>query len=881
VPSAVRVGFNSAVLPANDDQSTGPASLAFSAPINFFGSTYSSLYVNNNGNVTFGNASSGFNPSALTSPGDLPRIAPFFADVDTRGIGSGLVTYGVGVVGGRAAFGVNWPNVGYYNQNADKLDNFQLVLIERFDTGPGNFDIEFNYDRVQWESSVGGYVAHAGFSNGSGVAGTNFALPGSGVSGAFVDGGPTSTRLIQNHFHSAVDGRYAFHARSGIIDTTNQAPIAEAGGPYAVPAGANITLNGAGSRDPDGALVSYEWDYDYDGVNFTVDAIGATPAFAASSLVGTQRTVALRVTDDGGASSIDVATVNLITPNNTPKVLNPGTAGIQELGRFGYSTATDGRYCIVGDPYANAPGAQYAGAVYVFSVATGARVATLANPAPQYQDLFGWSVAVSGNNVFVGVLADHLRSGQVFVFDVATGNLKGDLVNPAPSSDDAFGYSLSASGNTAVVGASRVEGSGRAYVYNATTRALIVTLAKPNPTYRDGFGCDVSVSGNTVVVGSLHESSVAYESGRAYVFNATTGALVHTLAHPNPRVGDYFGFSVSVSQNRIAVGTTPNSADGSHPNGRVYLFDATTGTLLTTFVSPNNRNRFGCDVALSENTLVVGAPREDLGVGRAYVFNVTTGSLIATLDNPSPASSGEFGRTVAVSGTAIIVGAPGDDFQNPVGQGMAYGYSNIPPRIVSVDINGGLGGAQRSRVVDIRVVFDQPVQLDANAMALALHANVRFDGVLRPAGCGTLPAALILSANDNITWTVTFAGNTDPTAPPADGLHSLRDGVYDFTIDAAKVHPLGAPSINGAGNSTTVFHRLFGNVTAPTTPPGGTTGVDFSATVNSGDNLQFRACFNNPANYQARFDFNGDGVINSADNLQFRNRFNRALTWSV
>ena len=66
----------------------------------------------------------------------------------------------------------------------------------------------------------------------------------------------------------------------------------------------------------------------------------------------------------------------------------------------------------------------------------------------------------------------------------------------------------------------------------------------------------------------------------------------------------------------------------------------------------------------------------------------------------------------------------------------------------------------------------------------------------------------------------------------------------------------------------------------PTPTPNGT-AIDYSATVNSGDNLQFRGAFNNPTNYLAYFDVNGDGTINSGDNLQFRNRFNKVLTWKV
>ena len=67
---------------------------------------------------------------------------------------------------------------------------------------------------------------------------------------------------------------------------------------------------------------------------------------------------------------------------------------------------------------------------------------------------------------------------------------------------------------------------------------------------------------------------------------------------------------------------------------------------------------------------------------------------------------------------------------------------------------------------------------------------------------------------------------------------------------------------------------------SPTPVNNGTT-VDYSATVNTADNLAFRGVFNSPANYRASFDFNGDNQINTADNLEFRSRFNRPLTWRV
>ena len=147
-------------------------------------------------------------------------IAPFFADVDTRGAGSGLVTYGATTYGGRSAFCVNSVNVGYYNSATDKLNSFQLLLVERFDTGSGNFDIIFNYDKIQWETGsasggsggLGGNSARIGYSNG---VDTSFELPGSAVNGAFLDSNP-STGLIYNSRDSLQLGRYEFPVRNGI-----------------------------------------------------------------------------------------------------------------------------------------------------------------------------------------------------------------------------------------------------------------------------------------------------------------------------------------------------------------------------------------------------------------------------------------------------------------------------------------------------------------------------------------------------------------------------------------------------------------------------------------------------------------------------------------
>jgi hypothetical protein len=216
VPNAIVPGFNQNFLPANDDGSSDRVVLPF--PVNFFGQTYDSLFVNNNGNVTFDQPLSTYTPFSLLTT-QHPMIAPFFGDVDTRHGLSDITRYGTGFFNGHQAFGVTWAGVGvgYYFANASKLNKFQMLIVERNDTGFGNFDIIFNYDQIQWETGdasggrdgLGGSSARIGYSNGIDAS---FELPGSAINGAFLDTN-TASGLIHNT-NSSVNGRYIFQVRN-------------------------------------------------------------------------------------------------------------------------------------------------------------------------------------------------------------------------------------------------------------------------------------------------------------------------------------------------------------------------------------------------------------------------------------------------------------------------------------------------------------------------------------------------------------------------------------------------------------------------------------------------------------------------------------------
>jgi PKD repeat protein/lysophospholipase L1-like esterase len=209
-------GCTANTLPANDDSSTAAAvPLGFTIKINQ--ATYTSAWVNNNGNITFDGPLVQFTPTPIASTNHV-IVAPFWADVDTRGAGSAVVTYGTTTYRGRSAFCVEWDGVGYYNSHTDKLNKFELLLVNRPDRASGDFDIIFNYDQVQWETGdasggsggLGGTPARVGWSFGPGG---NVELPGSGTPGSFLDGGPDA--LAGNDRGSSTPGSYVFPVHGG------------------------------------------------------------------------------------------------------------------------------------------------------------------------------------------------------------------------------------------------------------------------------------------------------------------------------------------------------------------------------------------------------------------------------------------------------------------------------------------------------------------------------------------------------------------------------------------------------------------------------------------------------------------------------------------
>lgn len=217
-------GFDANTLGHTDDGTTGSVPLGFATPLQFAGVSFDQVYVNNNGNVTINRPRNDFQGIDFNSETMYTIFGPFVADVNTSDYRANPVTFGSGTLHGHDAFAATWPGVPGYGRPLDQLNAFQIVIIDRADTGAGNFDVEYNYDQVQWDAGVGESAAFIGFSAGTHEANTDLAFAGSGVAGTFLDSNP-STGLIYNSHNSDVPGRYLFSFRGGLL-TEDVGPVA-------------------------------------------------------------------------------------------------------------------------------------------------------------------------------------------------------------------------------------------------------------------------------------------------------------------------------------------------------------------------------------------------------------------------------------------------------------------------------------------------------------------------------------------------------------------------------------------------------------------------------------------------------------------------------
>jgi len=306
--------------------------------------------------------------------------------------------------------------------------------------------------------------------------------------------------------------------------------------------------------------------------------------------------------------------------------------------RFGFSLSVSGNVLVVGAPGDDDLGAG-SGSAYLFDAITGAQLVKLLPNDGSPGDEFGFDVAIDGGVVAVGAKRDDDNgqdSGSLYLFDASTGIQLRKLLPNDGATNDNFGEAVDLDGDLVVVGAHGDADngplSGSAYLFDVPTGLQLAKLLPLDGGTNDFFGSAVALKDGVVAVGAWADSVVFDHSGSAYLFDASSAQQQAKLVPSDAYDRDNFGFSLDLNGGVLVVGAKGND-DNGFQSGSAYLFDASDGAELTKILASDGAalDKFGHSVAIGAGIVAVGAPRDDdngAESGSAYVLD--TGDEVGT-----------------------------------------------------------------------------------------------------------------------------------------------------------------------------------------------------------------------------------------------------------
>ena len=408
------------------------------------------------------------------------------------------------------------------------------------------------------------------------------------------------------------------------------------------------------------------------------------------------------------------------------------------------------------------------------------------------------------------------------------------LTASVPVASAQFGISVAIDGDTAVVGADRVnDKKGSAYIYTRDSSGEWTQATKlDGEATGDQFAWSVAVDGDTVVVGA-HAYDVSDgtdtlpNSGAVYVFTKPTGGwaawndlsptekdgLTVKLTPTVPEAYAFFGGSVALDANTLAIGSRLYDAGGYFSAGAAYVFTQTNGVwgqaAKLTASDASALAYFGYSVAVDDDTVLVGAFGSYTGLGRtgygsAYVFNKppggwTDGNETTKLTASDRQPSDYFGISVALDGDTAVIGARlHNDPKAGAGSGAAYIFtreSGVWGEKAKLTASDGAAGDNFGVSVDVNVDTvvvgswqDDDNGRESGSAYVFTKPDLGWAGTFETLKL-TAPDG---AANDRFGWSVAVEGKQALVG-------AYKDDNATF-MDAGSAHVLGIPDWEEIGN---------------------------------------------------------------------------------
>jgi len=378
-----------------------------------------------------------------------------------------------------------------------------------------------------------------------------------------------------------------------------------------------------------------------------------------------------------------------ISPSNIPNVIAKLTASDGAAGDyFGHSVALSGDTLVISAPDDDDKGID-SGSVYVYvlSGTIWAEQAKLTASDGAAGDSFGRSVAIDGETIIIGARQDDdngTSSGSAYIYtrSGSTWTEQAKLTASDGAASDSFGTSVAISGDTVVIGARLDDdngtNSGSTYVYTRSGSMWTeqAKLKASDGAAADFFGNHLAISGDTIAIGAFFDDDNGIDSGSAYIYTrlGSTWTEQAKLKASDGTTNDSFGVSVAISADTIVIGAYLDGSGSAY----VYVLSGTIWTEQAKLTASDGAagEHFGGSVSIDGDTVVIGARHDDdngTSSGSAYIY--TRSGSMWTEEAKLTASDGAvddwFGDSVAISGDTVVIGARLDD-SNGDSSGSTY-----------------------------------------------------------------------------------------------------------------------------------------------------------------------------------------------------------------
>jgi len=371
-------------------------------------------------------------------------------------------------------------------------------------------------------------------------------------------------------------------------------------------------------------------------------------------------------------------------------------------------------------------------------------------------------------------------------------------------------------------------GLGAAYRYVAGG-GLLRGFVPASPDWPDRFGSSVALGDGVAVIGARTENNgQTNDAGAVYVFDTATGNQLHRFTSPDPVFNAQYGTDVAVEGNLALVGAPQDNVEAGF--GAAYLYDITTGDLLHE-LTPNDHDYlglFGYRVNIFGTTAIIGdrldalhAPggnftsRTLFSSGSAYLFDTTTGNQIGKLTAFDAEEDDNYSQDVAISGSYAIVGSWFDDEVDD-SSGSAYLYSIDGPPAGPIE-----GTLEITTDPDTPATLADAVELASSQTAVSWFTVNGYLITGDDAGLFTLPdfaeVEVRTTSTDTVQYDLYFSGEAVGTYNATLTLLT-SEGKVHYSIEATVPGAVVLGDLNGDGTLTNGDIAAF--VLALTDPTG-------------------------------------------------------------